>query len=99
MSSSGELAAPARAELGDADLRVPADDLDEELLLRAEVVVEEPAAYAGLGGNALEGGAGDADLANALAHRLDDADGLVGRQCTLLRTACRLHDSVRRPDL
>ncbi len=60
-------------EAGDADLRVAADDLDQQPLLGAEVVVEQAAAHPGLAGDMLEGRAGGATHGDALAHRVDDA--------------------------
>ncbi len=66
----------------DAVLAVAPDDLDEQPLLGAEVVVEKPAADAGLGGDVLEGRPGDAPLGDRIAHRVDDAAGAVAAQLT-----------------
>ena len=70
----------------DADLGVAADDLDQEPLLGAEVVVEQAAADACLAGDVLEGRAGDAALGDAGAHRVDDPGRLFARELTGLST-------------
>ena len=71
-------------EPGDPVLGVAADDLDQQRLLGAEVVVEQPAADAGLAGDVLEGRAGDPAARDARAHRLDDAARLLPAQLTRL---------------
>ena len=71
--SSTLLAARERVlERGDAGVAVAADDLHEQPLLRAEVVVQQPARDAGLARDDVEGRAGGAAGADALAHRGDD---------------------------
>ena len=81
-------------EAGDADLGVAADDLDQQPLLGPEVVVEQAAADARLGGDLLEGGAGGAALGDAVAHRVDDALRLLAAQLTLF---CRRLQLVPTP--
>ena len=71
-------------EPGDADLGVAADDLDQQPLLGAEVVVEEAPADLRLGGDLLEGRARGAAFGDALAHRVDDALGLLSAELALL---------------
>ena len=66
-------------EAGDAELGVAADDLDQQPLLGAEVVVEQAAADARLAGDVLEGRAGDAAPGDARAHRVDDPLRLLAR--------------------
>ena len=87
-------------EPGDADLRVAADDLDQQPLLGPEVVVEEAAADARLAGDVLEGRAGGAALGDAVAHRVDDALRLLAAQLALF--GCCLHrlslGAAGRPD-
>ena len=60
-------------ERGHAQVAVAADDLDEQPLLGAEVVVQQPARDAGLARDVVEGRAGDAAPRDARAHRVDDA--------------------------
>src|SRR4029078_1844382 len=83
----------AVAEPRDADLGVAADDLDQQPLLGAEVVVEEAAADARLAGDLLERGPGRAALGAAVAHGIDDALSLLAAQLPLFRG--RLHRVVQ----
>src|SRR5262249_38214639 len=69
----------------DAMLGVPPHDLDEQRLLGAEVVVEQPPADARLARDVLEGRAGDAPPGDAGAHRLDDPLGLLPTELPGLR--------------
>src|SRR5215211_8435961 len=61
----------------DLHLAVVTDDLDEQPLLRAEVVVEEPPRDAGLAGDVVEGRGGGAPCGDARAHSRDDPLRLV----------------------
>src|SRR3954447_5922460 len=61
----------------DPHLGVTPDHLDQQALLRAEVVVQEPARHAGLLGHVVERRAGGAAQGHARAHRFDDAARLV----------------------
>ena len=67
-------------ERGHAQVAVAADDLDEQPLLRAEVVVQQPARDAGLARDVVERRAGGAAPRDARAHRVDDALRLVARE-------------------
>ena len=64
-------------ERRDAGVAVAPDDLHQQPLLRAEVVVQQPARDARLAGHDVEGGAGGAAGTDALAHRGDDLLGLL----------------------
>src|SRR4051812_18948745 len=62
-----------RRQALDAQVGVVAHDFDEQALLGAEVVVQQPARDAGLGGHVVEGRAGRAAAAHARPHRGHDA--------------------------
>ena len=70
-------------EAGDAEFGVAPDDLDQEALLGAEVIVEEAAADPGLAGDVLEGRARRPAASDAVAHRVDDALRLLAAELAL----------------
>ena len=72
----------------DAQLAVAAHGLDEQLLLGAEVVVQQAARDAGLARDVVEGRAGRAALGDAVAHRIDDALRLLPGERALGAPAC-----------
>ena len=87
-------AAELLVEQRHAQVAVVPHDLGEELLLRAEVVVQQPARDARLAGDVVERRAGDPALGDRRAHRRDDPRGLLagerflgrGRRFHLRRT-------------
>ena len=62
---------------GEADVAVAAHHLDEQALLGAEVVVQEPTRHARLAGHVVERRAGRTAARDAGAHRVDDARSLL----------------------
>jgi hypothetical protein len=67
-------------ERGEPQVRVAPDDLDQQPLLRAEVVVQQPARDAGLARDVVEGGARRAARGHGGAHRVHDPLRLVAAE-------------------
>ena len=73
-----------------AHVAVAPHDLDEQPLLRAEVVVQEPARHASRARDLIERRARRTALADRRAHRVDDPRRLVAGELALA-VGCRFH--------